>query len=131
MTLPTDARPAAATLYYLPVTTRVPLKFGPETVTGVVCARVRLTVTGRDGHSADGWGETPLSVTWAWPSTLSYQYRLDAMQAFCGRLAKEWANFAVQGHPVEVGDDFQRQVLPGLLRDFNRQLSEPLPHLAA
>ena len=30
-----DARPVAAELYLLPVTTRVPLKFGPETLTSV------------------------------------------------------------------------------------------------
>ena len=132
MALPTDVRPAAAALYYLPITTRVPLKFGPETVTGVVCARVKLTVTSNDGRRADGWGETPLSVTWAWPSALPYQVRLDAMQAFCGELAKAWADFAAWGHPVEVGHDFQRQVLHELLRDFNRRRGgEPLPYLAA
>jgi L-alanine-DL-glutamate epimerase-like enolase superfamily enzyme len=132
MTLPTDIRPVAATLHYLPVTTRMPLKFGPETVTGVVCARVQLTVTGRDGRSAAGWGETPLSVTWAWPSSLSYQHRLDAMKAFCAQLADAWTNFAGWGHPVEVGYDFQQHVLHDLLRDFNRQLGgEPLPYLAA
>jgi L-alanine-DL-glutamate epimerase-like enolase superfamily enzyme len=132
MPLSTDIRPAAATLYYLPVATRMPLKFGPETVTGVVCARVRLTVTGRDGRRADGWGETPLSVTWAWPSSVSYQQRLDAMQAFCGQLAAAWADIAACGHPLEVCHDFQQQVLPDLWRDFNRQRDgEPLPYLAA
>ena len=30
-------------LYYLPVTTRVPLKFGPEVLTEVICARARVT----------------------------------------------------------------------------------------
>lgn len=132
MTLPTDVRPVSAALYYLPVTTRMPLKFGPETVTGVVCARVRLTVTSRDGRSADGWGETPLSVTWAWPSSLPYQHRLDALTAFCGRLAEAWGHFETWGHPLEVGYDFQRHVLPDLVRDFNRHLGgEPLPSLAA
>ena len=132
MVLSTDVHPIAATLHYLPITTRMPLKFGPETVTGVVCARVQLTVAGRDGRRADGWGETPLSVTWAWPSSLPYQYRLDAMQAFCGQLAEAWATFPAWGHPLEVGYDFQEQVLHALLRDFNRQRGgEPLPYLAA
>ena len=31
MSKPTDVRPIAAALYFLPVTNRVPLKFGPET----------------------------------------------------------------------------------------------------
>ena len=41
----TDVRPVSATLYFLPVETRVPLKFGPEALTYVTCARVRLTVS--------------------------------------------------------------------------------------
>ena len=47
MTRPTDVRPVAAALYFLPVQTRVPLKFGPETLTSVTCARVRLRVEDR------------------------------------------------------------------------------------
>ncbi|MDY0091776.1 MAG: hypothetical protein RBT80_03660 [Candidatus Vecturithrix sp.] len=36
----TDITPKDVRLYFLPVETRVPLKFGPETVTSVTCARV-------------------------------------------------------------------------------------------
>ena len=68
MARPTDARPFAATLYCLPVRTRVPLKFGTETLTSVTLARVCLRVRGSDGRTAEGWGETPLSVQWVWPS---------------------------------------------------------------
>ena len=39
----TDVRAIGAELYLLPVTTRMPLKFGPETLTTVTCARVKLT----------------------------------------------------------------------------------------
>jgi L-alanine-DL-glutamate epimerase-like enolase superfamily enzyme len=131
MSKPTDVRPVAATLYFLPVTNRVPLKFGPETVTHVVCARARLTVADRAGRRADGWGETPLSVQWAWPGTLSVETRLDAMKAFCVRLAEAWAGFNDFGHPLEVGHDFLLQVLSSLLQDLNRALAQPIPHLAA
>ena len=37
----TDIRPTDANVYFLPVEMRVPLKFGPETVTSVTCARIR------------------------------------------------------------------------------------------
>ena len=37
----------------------MPLKFGHETVESVACVRVSLTVRGRDGRTAEGWGETP------------------------------------------------------------------------
>src|ERR1044071_483908 len=89
----TDVRAIEAEVYLLPVTTRVPLKFGPETLTSVTCARVKLTVRGRDGHEAEGWGETPLSVQWVWPSDLSYAERHDAMVAFCEELAQAWTGF--------------------------------------
>src|SRR6476619_4956687 len=87
----TDARAIGAELYLLPVTTRMPLKFGPETLTTVTCARVKLIVRGRDGREAEGWGETPLSVQWTWPGQLSFAERQEAMVEFCKRLAAAWA----------------------------------------
>jgi L-alanine-DL-glutamate epimerase-like enolase superfamily enzyme len=130
----TDIRPMAAELYFLPVETRVPLKFGPEVLTYVTCARVMLTVADRGGHSAQGWGETPLSVQWVWPGSLSFVERHQALQAFCWRLVEAWADLDAWGHPVEVGAKFQQQVLPGLLKTFNQQRgseTEPMPWLAA
>jgi L-alanine-DL-glutamate epimerase-like enolase superfamily enzyme len=123
----------------MPVETRVPLKFGPETLTFVTCARVRLDVRGADGRIASGWGETPLSVQWAWPSRLSYSERHEALQRFCRMLAEAWAGFDALGHPIEVGHAFQRQVLPRLLEELNDERRaqgtqgtyEPMPWLAA
>jgi len=131
MALPTDIRSVASTLYFRPVTNRVPLKFGPETVTHVTCARVQLTVADRAGRRASGWGEAPLSVQWAWPGSLPVETRLAAMQEFCVKLAESWAGFDSFGHPLEVGHDFLQQVLPSLLHDFNGRRAEPMPHLAA
>ena len=134
MPIPTDVRPVATQLHFLPVQTRMPLKFGTETTTRVTCARVRLTVRGRDGRRAEGWGETPLSVQWVWPSATPYEERHEALQDFCVRLAEAWAGFNVQGHALEVGMDFQQQALPDLLARFNaehRHGREPMPHLAA
>jgi L-alanine-DL-glutamate epimerase-like enolase superfamily enzyme len=131
--LTTDIRPTGATLYFLPVQTRVPLKFGPETLTTVICARVRLDVRGRDGRHASGWGETPLSVQWVWPSACSFGERQEALLAFCRLLAGAWAAFDCWGHPLEVGYLFQQQVLPDLLSRFNAEHTdtEPMPYLAA
>jgi len=130
----TDITPKSVTLYFIPVQTRVPLKFGPETLTSVVCARVCVTAADRRGQEAKGWGETPLSVQWAWPSSLSYQERCQYMQTFCLMLAKAWANFDKQGHPIELGGAFTESMLPGLLNELNEQCSrriEPMPWLAA
>ena len=107
----TDVRVIGAQLYMLPVHTRVPLKFGAETLTSVTCARVAVTVEDRQGRQAVGWGETPLSVQWVWPSSIAYSVRFDALQNFCMRLAEKWAEFDTFGHPLEVGHSFQREVL--------------------
>jgi L-alanine-DL-glutamate epimerase-like enolase superfamily enzyme len=130
---PTDVRPTAAALYFLDVETRVPLKFGAETVTRVSCARVALTVADRQGRTAVGWGETPLSVTWVWPGTLGYDARLEALKSFCVQLARAWSRFERAGHPLEVGHAFLQAQLPALLREANatRSLPEPMPWLAA
>jgi L-alanine-DL-glutamate epimerase-like enolase superfamily enzyme len=127
-----DVRITGAELYLLPITMRVPLKFGTEAMTSVTCARVRLFVIGRDGRTAAGWGETPLSVQWAWPASFSYAERHEAMIEFCRRLAQAWSRFDAWGHPMEVGDAFRRDVLGQLIDEFNRDRPQAghLPHLA-
>ena len=44
MSATTEFRVVATELFFLPVVTRVPLKFGSETVTSVTCARVRVMI---------------------------------------------------------------------------------------
>ena len=130
----TDIRVTGAELYFLPVQTRVPLKFGPETLTSVTCARARLRVTDAQGRTGEGWGETPLSVQWVWPSRRPCEERHQALKSFSILLADAWSQFDSQGHPMEIGHDFQATVLPRLLSDFQKQAadpSEPMPWLAA
>ena len=134
MHMGSDIRVAGVRLYFLPVKTRMPLKFGTETLTEVTCARACVTVRNRQGRRAAGWGETPLSVQWVWPSRVTYEKRHEALRGFCTRLASEFVAFGVWGHPLEVGYDFQEQVAPAVLTRFNQELSglgEPMPWLAA
>lgn len=107
----TDVRVIAAELYFLPVRTRMPLKFGSETLTSVTCARVRLTVQDRRGRIAEGWGETPLNVEWVWPSQTPYSQRQSVVLNLCERLAHRWADFPASGHPMEIGHAFQETAL--------------------
>jgi len=130
----TDIRTVSAGLYFLPVQTRVPLKFGGETLTYVTCARARVSVADSSGRRAEGWGETPLSVQWVWPSATPYEKRHEALKLFCIQLAELWASITKGGHPVEIGYEFQETVLPGMLNGFNRRRlagQEPMPWLAA
>jgi L-alanine-DL-glutamate epimerase-like enolase superfamily enzyme len=133
MDKPTDISIAEVSLHFLPVTTRVPLKFGAEVLTEVICARVRMLVIDRQGRQAEGWGETPLNIQWAWPGTLSYAKRCSLVKEFCVQLGHAWAAFENQGHPLEISYDFQEQILPALLTKFNCQRQgpvEPMPRLA-
>ncbi len=133
MTKPTDVQITEINYFFLPVEMRMPLKFGAESVRSVNCLRVAVTVTGINGNQATGWGETPLSVTWAWPSTtLSYAERYDAMVAFCHELASDWSSATTTGHPLEIGHHFLSEILPQRLEQFNATRgAEPMPHLAA
>jgi L-alanine-DL-glutamate epimerase-like enolase superfamily enzyme len=129
----TDIRVRDVAIFFLPVETRVPLKFGTETLTSVTCARVRVTVETPDGQRADGWGETPLSVQWVWPSDVSYEVRHEALKTFTGNLAAAWTGLDVTGHPIEIGHEVLETNLPRMLEAFNtgRAGEEPMPWLAA
>ena len=126
-------------LYYLPVTTRVPLKFGPEVLTEVICARasVRLRAAGHAGTAdrttAVGWGETPLNVQWVWPSSLTYGERLAALRDLTETIARAWPEADRPGHPMEIGHRFITGRLPELLAEANRTRSAgaAIPWLAA
>lgn len=137
---PTDVRPIAASLYLLPIKTRMPLKFGTEITTEVTCARVKLTVEDRLGKRAVGWGETPLSVQWVWPSDQSYEARLRVLEHLCLDLTQAWAGFDTFGHPLEIGHRFTIERLPDLRREVRGDslagpntsaLGNDLPWLAA
>ena len=129
----TDVRVRSVAITYLPVEMRMPLKFGAESVSSVSCIRVAVTIEGNDGKTATGWGETPLSVTWAWPSTrMSYQQRYEALEQFCSWLGQAWADSDAVGHPIEIGHAFLNDTLPEMLDRFHSNRSDPpLPHLAA
>ena len=134
MTKLTDIRVLGARLYFFPVQLRLPLKFGTQTATSVTVARACVTVENGSGKRADGWGETPLSVQWVWPSQLPYELRHNAMKNFCLELTQAWAEFDAHGHAMEIGYDFQRELLPVLLARFNQQqnlAANPMPWLGA
>ena len=123
-------------LYFLPIQTRVPLRFGAEVLTEVTCARVRLEL--RCGNErAVGWGETPLSVQWVWPSTRPYRERHDALREFAQVLVEASIAIGPASHPLPASVRFQEEIVPGCLELFNGSRvrenadCEPMPWLAA
>ncbi len=129
--MPRGIRLREAQLWFLPVQHRIPLKFGAQTVWQVTCVRVRVVVEDPRGYCAEGWGETPLSVAWVWPSSLPWEEREKRMKDFCVTLARELPQHPLAGHPMEICDTFQHHRLPALLTEANEGHAEPMPHLAA
>jgi L-alanine-DL-glutamate epimerase-like enolase superfamily enzyme len=129
----TDITVKGCTAWFIPVTTRVPLKFGHEVLTSVTCLRVKLEAVTSVGGTVTGWGETPLSVQWVWPSSLGYEERHESLKQFSLALAPQWVSFGRKGDPMQVGHAFQSEVLPRLLTRHNKARSgrEPMPWLAA
>ncbi|MEM7147432.1 MAG: hypothetical protein AAF591_20115 [Verrucomicrobiota bacterium] len=122
-------------LEFLPVETRVPLKFGAQVLERVICARARVRVRRlSDGWEKLGIGETPLSVPWVWPGgDLSYGEKERAMVGFCELIAERLPGAGLSGHAMELGYDFIEEVLPELVEAFSGDLPEgaELPELAA
>jgi L-alanine-DL-glutamate epimerase-like enolase superfamily enzyme len=123
-------------LYFIPIQTRVPLKFGTETLTTVTCARVKAVVGTVNGQeTATGWGETPLNVQWVWPSSMPYQPRLEALMDLCRTITAVLLKADMEGHPMETGYDFTchhlKEILHGVNRERIRGGMEPVPWLAA
>ncbi len=133
MALPTDIRVQSATVYFLPIDFRVPLKFGPEITTHVNCLRTCVTVVDRQGRTAQGWGETPVAVSWTWPTPhVTVADRTQRMKDFSLLLARELVAFDSWGHPMEFGYDFQKAGLMPALASANAAAGgADMPYLAA
>ncbi|MDE2700575.1 MAG: hypothetical protein OXI23_17020, partial [Gemmatimonadota bacterium] len=135
MPKPTDIKIKSVTTYFLPVQTRIPYRFGTEQLDSVTCVRVRIDVEDQRGNTASGWGETPLSAPWAWPSPhLTYAIRETAMKNFCLKIGHAYADIDTAGHPIEIGHIVQENILPNLLSAFNieqRETTGDMPRLSA
>lgn len=114
-------------VYLLPVETRVPLKFGTETLRSVTLLRVAMQMVDDQNRTVLGWGETPLSVQWVWPSQSPYGLRHHDMVDFSLELAHAWMGRPLLGHALEAGHDFLSEALPQLFARFNQTKNRPRP----
>ena len=108
-----DIRILSSDLKFVPVETRMPLKFGAEVLTSVTCARSVFWCGTRDGNESFGWGETPLSVQWVWPSSVAYGERLDALLDFLAQsFPRNGRTRASLGMPLEIGHSLCSNACP-------------------
>lgn len=133
MSAPSSIRIVSVSLYFIPVEMRLQLKFGAQALDSVTCARACVRVIDKSGKSAEGWGETPLSVAWAWPSQSDYETRHTAFKEFTRQVATALTQADLTGHPIEIGHRFVKEGLGTLCEQFNgsRSPEEALPHLAS
>ena len=118
-------------LHFVPAKMRTPLSFGNQIFTEITCARAAVKVKDNVGKISLGWGETPLSVGWVWPSNLSYETRENALKEFCRILAKNLKSINTTGHPFEISHTFISKKLNELRLQFSESLPEEFPELAA
>ena len=126
-------RPSRSALYFIDVRAQVPFRFGKETLERVTCARVMCEVEEASRGPIQGWGESPLSAPWAWPSDVPLLEREAALRQFCCEVLEAWSAYDAVGHPLALGHAFLRETLPGLLVSFNARQSadSQMPYLAA
>ena len=122
-----------AELYILPVTLRIPLKFGDQVLQSVSCARVKIIVENSKGKQAEGWGETPLSAAWVWPSKLEYNIREKRLVEICKSIGDAYCQLNIEGHPFELGQKFIKNHVKNLKYEHNQlyDKDEELPYLGA
>ena len=129
----TSIRPNRLALYFIDVRAQAPFRFGKETLERVTCARVLVEVEEVSRGPFRGWGESPLSAQWAWPSDVPLSEREAALRQFCCEVLDAWSARETSGHPLTLGHTFLRETLPDLLASFNarRGAESQLPYLAA
>ncbi|MGC9312605.1 MAG: enolase C-terminal domain-like protein [Sediminispirochaetaceae bacterium] len=129
----TDISLKSAELYYLPVSTRIPLRFGTEAVEEIECLRVKVLVENRSGSRDEGWGEVPLNVQWIWPDAIEPGDRTQTMKEFAAKLSADLMAWKVEGHALDIGWLVLGDYLENARREYNasREGFPPLPSRAA
>jgi len=120
-------------LIFIPISTRIPLVFGKETLKSLICLRVKVRVESTSGTSASGWGEVPLNIQWLWPSVLSYERRMYLIKNFIFNLADSLVNCDETGHAIDIGNYILETLIPKLIQMNRKKNKEQdyIPELAA
>jgi L-alanine-DL-glutamate epimerase-like enolase superfamily enzyme len=128
----TDIRIVEAVLSFEPVSYRAPLKFGGRIVDRSTLINVEVSVEGRRGHGASGFGSMPIGNVWAWPSTtVSPEQTEDAMKKFAEEVVELANGYPDFGHPIEIAYQISAEY-PHLAKTLTPRLklAEEIPLLA-
>jgi L-alanine-DL-glutamate epimerase-like enolase superfamily enzyme len=128
----TDIRIVEAVLSFEPVSYRAPLKFGGRIVDRSTLINVEVSVEGRRGHGASGFGSMPVGNVWAWPSTtVAPEQTEDAMKKFAEEVVELANGYPDFGHPVEIAYQISAEY-PHLAKTLTPRLklAEEIPLLA-
>ncbi len=115
----TDISLKSAALYYLPLATRIPLRFGREVVEEIECLRVQVVVENKSGSRDEGWGEVPLNVQWIWPDESTPVERIKTVKEFTAKLAADLMTWKIEGHALDIGWLVLGECLEDVRREFN------------
>lgn len=130
MTNPHDARIVNVETTFEPVPFRMPLKFGGRVVDSTDLINVAVTLEGRDGATAVGYGSMPVGNVWAWPSAMVEPPQAEAaMKSYAEGVGAAASD--EYGHPMELlwtSIHGYQQIADETARDAG--LGESIPRLA-
>jgi L-alanine-DL-glutamate epimerase-like enolase superfamily enzyme len=132
MPKPSDIRIVEAVLSFEAVPYRAPLKFGGRTIDRSTLVNVEVSVEGRRGHGASGFGSMPVGNVWAWPSEkVSPEQTEDAMKKFAEEVVELANGYPDFGHPIEIAYQISAEY-PHQAKSLSQRLklAEEIPLLA-
>ncbi|HEX4070289.1 MAG TPA: mandelate racemase/muconate lactonizing enzyme family protein [Planctomycetaceae bacterium] len=128
----TDIRIVEAVLSFEPVPYRAPLKFGGRISDRSTLINVEVSVEGRRGHGASGYGSMPVGNIWAWPSnSVPPEQTENAMKKFAEEVVELANGYPDFGHPVEIAYQISAEYAH-LAKSLSQRLklAEEIPLLA-
>ena len=128
-----DIKILEVTPFFLPVKTRVPLKFGAVVLREVTYAQVKVKAENRKGEVGIGWGAIPLSDFWAFPTKeIAHEIKEKAMVECVKSFCRAVAGFKGYAHPVRIFVETEKD-LPKICREVTGKvpgLTQEYPFLA-
>jgi len=129
----TDIRIKSIEPIFVDSRARTPLKFGAVVMDFLPLAYMKATVENGAGKVAEGWGSMCMAYMGGWPTlNVPADARSKAMVEISTRIAKLFAGYKGQAHPIDIYHDLEGQIQ--VIADAvttEMKLAEKMPHLCA